>query len=256
MIARFLLLAVAAVGSSAEMSVPVRQFQQRPAIRLIAASGQFRFDGGDAVDLWLDAATLGAVAMADAVTELPASVAAARLPLPEVGSVGEPGTLRADWSPSERKIAFYVGTIPLVTNEVPEGIASGRLLLWHLDRLALLALPKTGGRAIWIWSGGVRFLLQLPDAEQYFLCSLQEAMLGGRPVEKTDLLGGISLERLDAAGDVTVSGISPKGQPFRHRHLIDSRDLEARVQRALIALNRGLKVRVPAPARLSEGNVR
>ncbi len=220
----------------------VREFEGKPVVRILGASTRFRFDGGDGVELWLDAESLGALALADALAHLPAAVAESRLPMPPAGSDGGPGTLRADWEPAEHRLVLRLGTLLLTTVQFPPGVVPQRILLRHLDRVALLALPPTGGAAVWVWSGSLRFVILVPDAEQYLLCTLTEVRCGDQQVDKSALLHGIAVSRLTEAGDVFVTGRSPWGEPFRHRHRISAADLDERVQRALAALSRTFKL--------------
>ncbi len=228
-------------ATGGEERAGIREFHEKPAIRVLGASARFRLDGGDGVEMWLDAETLGALALADALAALPASVAPARLPLPAVGSEGGPGSLAAEWFPAEQRLYVRMGSLPLLTVQLPEGGTPRRVLLRHLDRLALLVLRPTGGPAIWVWNGALRFVIAVPDAEQYLLCTLNEVRLGDQGVERSALLQGIPLSRLDEAGDVIVSGRSPSGESFHHRHRISAAELDERVNRALGTLSRTLK---------------
>lgn len=239
-----------AVGASAakdgEERPRVREFQEPPTIRVLGTSARFRLEGGEGVEMWLDAETLGALALADAVACLPSSVVATRLPWPDIGSEGGPGALGAEWSPSERRLHVRMGSLPLITVQLPDGGTPSRILLRHLDRLALLVLRPTGGPAIWVWVGTLRFVMLVPDAEQYRLCEVDEARVGSQVVEKSALLQGLSVSRLDEAGDVIVIGRSPAGVPFHHRHRVCAADLEERLNRALGALSRTLKIEAAA----------
>lgn len=237
------LLAVGAASPVAgEEQATAREFDERPAIRVVGASTRFRLEGGDGVEMWLDGETLGVLALADALADVPTSIVPARLPLPDIGSEGGPGTLTAEWSPTEQRLYVRMGALPLLTVQLPEGGMPRRILLRHLDRLALLILRPNGGPAIWGWTGFLRFVILIPDAEQYLLCALNEVRFGDRRVDKSALLNGIPLSRLDEAGDVIVVGRSPAGEPFQHRHRIRAAELDERVYRALGTLSRTLKL--------------
>lgn len=237
----FIILGAVAGQGSTDAQPQMREFQEPPGIRVVGASSCFRFNPADGVEVWIDARTLGALALADWFAVVPPTIAAARLPVPPIGSVGDAGTLNAEWSATDRRLSLRLGSLPLTTVHLSEGRIPKRVLVRHLDRLALLALPPSNGPAVWVWVGSLRYLLLVPDAEQYLLCSLDEARYGRQPLDKSELFQGIPLGYLDQTGDVIVRGRSPSGEPFHHCHRVRSAELDERVQGALASLSRSFR---------------
>ncbi len=230
---------LAAVGTA---EPPAERVIALPAaLDIVAAVPRFRFEAVNGVVAHLDAASLGALALADLVVRIPTPPASAVPPMGMPGSRDEPGAMVVDWSPTAGRLEVRMGTVPLTAIALPPGVAPRRLAVVQQDRLALLVFPAVGGPGTWVWSGGLDYVLRLPESEQYALCREMTARAGDRRLERSEVLQGIRWDQVDRIAPVRVEGVSPGGDRFVHVYPLDPAELEDRAVRALGELVRTLR---------------
>lgn len=220
---------------------PPRRIALPPALRVDTAAPRFRFDGSGDVAFHLDAATVGALGMADAVLRVRMAPPEVSLPVGEVGTSNAPGALVVEWQPTAARIEVRLGPIRIASADLPPGARPRRVVLRHRDLLALLTLPPEGGLATWVWTGRISCTVVLPEASQYLLCRELSAVAGDRRLSREEVLAGIRWDPIDRIAPVRIEGLSPTGETFVHEYALDPGEIDARIERALGALAQMLR---------------
>lgn len=243
----------AAASSAVEPAAApaVRRIVAPPAVRVLVPAARFKFEVREAVGFDLDAATLGALSIADITARLgtqPAGVA-----LPFDGSGGN--TLTVHFSAEARRLSVRLaGGAELASIEADPPGRPLRLCLRQRDQAALFVVQPAGGPAPLVWSGRVDYRLLLPEADQYTLCRNLRATMGSRVLKPSDVREGILLDSLDEVAPVRVEGVSPTGAPFVHEIPIEPKAVEDRVDRAMADLVRMLQTGGTMPGEGARAN--
>jgi hypothetical protein len=239
------LTGTAAPACAAETSaVAVLRIDAPPAVRVFAANARFKFEGREAIGFDLDAATLGALALADVAARLQTQPPGATLPFDAPES-----PLRVEFDPDARRLRVLLAaggelaSVPF--DPAPRPM---RVCLRQRDQIALFLVPAKGGVSPLVWTGRLDYRLMLPDTDRYLLCREVRATMGPRTLQKAEVLQGIVLDNLDEAAAIRVEGLSPTGAAFAHEYPFDVKALEDRVDRAVGELVRVFQDGEPQPA--------
>ena len=223
---------------------PARRIAVPPAVRVLVPAARFKFEVREAVGFDLDAATLGALSIADITARLGTQPAGVALPFDGPGG----GSLTVHFSAEARRLSVRLaGGAELASIEADPPGRPLRLCLRQRDQAALFVVPPAGGPAPLVWSGRVDYRILLPEADQYTLCRDLRATMGSRTLKSSDVREGILLDSLDEAAPVRIEGVSPTGAPFVHEVPIEPRAIEDRVDRAVAELVRMLQTGAAAP---------
>lgn len=224
-------------------AVAVLRIDAPPAVRVFAANARFKFEGREAIGFDLDAATLGALALADVAARLQTQPPGMTLAFDAPDS-----PLRVEFDPDARRLRVLLaagGELASVPFEpAPRPM---RVCLRQRDQIALFLIPAKGGVSPLTWTGRLDYRLLLSDADRYLLCREVRATMGRRTLQKSEILQGIVLDNLDEAAAIRVEGLSPTGVPFAHEYPFDVKALEDRVDRAVGELVRVFRAGEPPP---------
>ncbi len=244
-----LVAAIAACAPASPAAGPgpspeVRRIGTQPGVRVLVPNARFKFESREAVGFDLDAATLGALSIADVTARLGTHPAGVALPFDGPG-----GALRVQFDADAGRLrVLFAGGGELASIPAERPGRPLRLCLRQRDQVALFVVQPEGGPAPLVWAGRVDYRVLLPDADQYLLCRDLRATMGPRGLRRADVLEGILIDSLDEVAPVRVEGVSPTGLAFVHEYSLDARTLEDRVDRSVGDLMRMLQAGGAPPA--------
>jgi hypothetical protein len=254
-IAGLLAAAVAACAqtppaAAADPPPAARRIATQPGVRVLVPNARFKFESRESVGFDLDAATLGALSIADVTARLGTHPAGVALPFDGPG-----GALRVQFDADAKRLrVMFAGGGELASIPAEPPGRPLRLCLRQRDQAALFVVPPEGGPAPLVWAGRVDYRLHLPDADQYLLCRDLLATMGTRGLRRADVLEGILVDSLDEVATVRIEGVSPTGLPFAHEYPFDAKAIEDRIDRSVGDLMRMLQAGGIPPAGAAHAN--
>ena len=221
-------------------AVPVEEWPT-PAVAVEAMTNTpgLRAQHSDLFAFNMDIATMGAVALSDAILTMNVKPEGFTLPV----TLEDP-MIFGEYDAAAKKFRLTMnggGTLAEVAMELPARPV--RITMLQRNQLIFMVVDPKNGHGTIYHVARLRFRVRLPRAAWYALCPETTVDMGGQKLDVGRLNGGWEVEALDRLGPIEVRGLSPTGAPFRHRYVVDPQKLQDQLKEHLDALCKAQKPR-------------